>query len=267
MTEQIGNPASERAIIAGLIKHGMEAFIDVDDIIDTNVFTLEENQILYSCLKKVFENNSQIDFPSILSAAKDLGLEKAFEDRIPPNHVRSVMNLDVALENVRGHAVKVRKLEIARDIRTRAKRVITNVTEVTGEETVDQLISIGEKPFFELSASLNSSVEDKPINISEDIDSYICHLEENSSDMIGISSGFPRFDKAIGGGFRRKCVDLIAARPKTGKSMFADSVAIHISGKLGIPVLMLDTEMSKKDHHNRMLACLSGVEINKITNS
>ena len=48
MTEQIGNPASERAVIAGLIKHGAEAFIDVDDIIDINAFIVEENQILYS---------------------------------------------------------------------------------------------------------------------------------------------------------------------------------------------------------------------------
>ncbi len=264
MKETINNPASERAVIAGLIKHGSEAFIDVDDIIDTNAFIVEENQILYSCLKKVFESSSQVDFPSILSAAKDLGLEKAFEDRIPPNHVKAVMSLDVALENVRGHAVKLRKLEIARDIRTRAKRVISSVGEVTGDETVDQLISIGEKPFFELSSSLNSSVEDKPIKISEDIDDYICHLEENPSDMIGISSGFSRFDSAIGGGFRRKCVDLVAARPKVGKSMFADNVALHISSKLNIPVLVLDTEMSKEDHVNRLLANLSDIEINEI---
>ena len=47
MKETINNPASERAVIAGLIKHGSEAFIDVDDIIDTNAFIVEENQILY----------------------------------------------------------------------------------------------------------------------------------------------------------------------------------------------------------------------------
>lgn len=264
MVEQIGNSASERAVIAGLIKYGSEAFIDVDDILDVNVFVLEENQILYSCLKKVFENSSKVDFPSILSAAKDLGLENAFSDRIPANHIKSITTLDIALENIRHHAAKLKKLEIARDIRARAKRVISNISNATGDETVDQLINIGEKPFFELSSSLNSSVEERPINISEDIDEYISHLEENPSDMLGISSGFPRFDKAIGGGFRRKCVDLIAARPKTGKSMFADSVAIHISGKLGIPVLMLDTEMSKEDHLNRILANLSDIEINEI---
>ena len=48
MTEQVGNSASERAVISGLMQHGSEAFVDVDDIIDTNSFILEENQILYS---------------------------------------------------------------------------------------------------------------------------------------------------------------------------------------------------------------------------
>ena len=40
-------------------------------------------------------------------------------------------------------ALKLKKLEIARDIRTRAKRVISEISDVTGDETVDQLISIG----------------------------------------------------------------------------------------------------------------------------
>ena len=59
-------------------------------------------------------------------------------------------------------------------------------------------------------------------------------------------------------------MDLVAARPKVGKSMFGDAVAMHVAGNLNIPVLVLDTEMSKEDHYNRILASLSGVEINKI---
>ena len=265
MEEQIDNIASERAVIAGLIKHGSEAFIDVDDIIDVNAFTLEENQILYACLTKIFENSNEVDFPSILSAAKDIGLDVAFENRIPPERVRAVMNLDIAIENVRNHAVKLKKLEIGREVRRTAKRVISNIGNITGDETVDQIISIGEKPFFDLSSSLNNKIEDKPVAIGEGIEEYINHLIENPSEMLGISSGFPRFDKSIGGGFRRKCVDLIAARPKVGKSMFADNVGLHIASKLKIPVLMLDTEMSKEDHINRLLANLSDIEINEIS--
>ena len=47
--------------------------------------------------------------------------------------------------------------------------------------------------------------------------------------------------------------------------MFGDAVAMHVAKNLDIPVLVLDTEMSKEDHLNRMLANISGVEINSIS--
>jgi hypothetical protein len=107
--------------------------------------------------------------------------------------------------------------------------------------------------------------DNKPQIIGDDISEYVEFLKENPSEMIGISTGFPVYDEAIGGGLRRKCVDLIAARPKVGKSMFGDAVAMHVAKNLDIPVLVLDTEMSKEDHLNRMLANISGVEINSIS--
>lgn len=264
MDNEISNPASERAVIAGVFKFGSEAHVDVTDIIDISAFTIEENQILYKCMELVLQTSSKLDLPSLLSAADSLGLQSAFEKRIPPNHIRAITNFDVDLENVRHHAVKLKKLEIARDIRSRARKVISDISEVTGEETVNELISVGESPFFELSASLNNSVDDKPITLGLEVEDYITHLEENQCEMLGISSGLLHFDEAIGGGFRRKCVDLIAARPKVGKSMLGDNIGLHISGELNIPVLMLDTEMSKEDHWNRLLAHLTGIEINKI---
>ena len=87
--------------------------------------------------------------------------------------------------------------------------------------------------------------------------------EENKCDIIGIPTGFKRYDEAIGGGLRRKCVDLVSARPKVGKSVFADNVAFNISSS-GTPVLVLDTEMSKEDHLNRLIANISGVPINEV---
>lgn len=48
-----------------------------------------------------------------------------------------------------------------------------------------------------------------------------------------------------------------------GKSIFADNAALFVSN-LGIPVLMLDTEMRADDHWNRILANISGVKINDI---
>ena len=53
MDKPINNPASERAVLSGIIQHGSDAFIDVADIIDVPTVTVEENQIIYTCLKRV----------------------------------------------------------------------------------------------------------------------------------------------------------------------------------------------------------------------
>lgn len=262
--EKICSVASERAVLAGMLRHGADAFIDVDGIIDVGCFVFEENAIVYQCLKHVLENSSVSDLPSVLSAAQSLNLDSAFRDKVPDNYIKALTNFDVKLENVRNHGAKLRRLQVARDIRLRARKVISDISDVTGDETIDKLISIGESPFFELSTTLNSSVQDKPVSLGDGVDEYIKYLTENKCDMLGISSGYTRFDSAIGGGFRRKCVDLIAARPKTGKSMLADNVGFHIAANLNIPVLILDTEMSKEDHMNRLLSKFSSIPINDI---
>ena len=264
MASQINNSASEKAVLTGLLRHGIDAYIDVDDIINVNTFDFEENQILYSCIEKVLVDSSSVDLPSLLSAAKDLGLDSLLEEETAIAGIKSLIEIDIELANVRKHAVKLKKLEIARNIKSKVKQIISDISNVTGDESIDEILSIAESPIFAMSATLNGSVEDKPITLGKEVSEYVSHVEENPSSFLGLSSGFIRFDEAIGGGFRRKCVDLIAARPKVGKSMLADNVAIHISEKLNVPVLVLDTEMSKEDHFNRILANFSGININDI---
>ena len=247
MASQINNSASERAVLTGLLRHGLDAYIDVDDIINVNTFDFEENQILYTCIEKVLVDSSSVDLPSLLSAAKDLGLDSLLEEETAITGIKSLIEVDIDLANVRKHAIKLKKLEVARDIKSKVRQIISDISDVTGDESIDEILSIAESPIFAMSATLNGSVEDKPITLGKEVSEYISHVEENPSSFLGLTSGFIRFDEAIGGGFRRKCVDLIAARPKVGKSMLADNVAIHIAEKLNVPVLVLDTEMSKED--------------------
>ena len=81
---------------------------------------------------------------------------------------------------------------------------------------------------------------------------------------MGISTGYPVYDQAIGGGLRRGTVNIIGARPKTGKTLLSDNIGMHIASELNIPVLNLDTEMTADDHKHRSLAMLSEVAINDI---
>jgi replicative DNA helicase len=265
MSSVLNDAAAERAVLSGICQYGSEAFIDVDDVISPSAFVYESNQIIYKCLSKILETSKQVDISSILSAATELNFHEILNSKKELEYLRSVFNFPIHLENVRKHAVKIRKLEFARTVQKQIKQAYTDLSDVTGEETVDEIISLAESPIFELSNSIKQSGDDRPSLVSENIDEYIQHLEDNPVAMLGISSGFSRFDTAIGGGLRRKCVDLVAARPKIGKSMFGENVALHVAGNLDIPVLMLDTEMSKEDHINRIIANLSTVPINTVS--
>ena len=256
--------AAERAVLAGLCQYGLDCYLEID-FIDATHFSNEMNQIIFHCVHKAISENAKVELASILSAANNLGLYEAIHNPDEIAFVRSLFNFPIHKENVTSHAAKIAKIKLARDLKQTLKACEKELNSVTGEEDLIDLISKVEEPILDATSEVYQSSNKQTEILGSDIEDYLTYLSENISDTVGIPTGFDRYDMSIGGGLRRKCVDLIAARPKIGKSMFGDAVALNVSSKLNIPVLMLDTEMSKEEHLNRMLANLSGVEINKIS--
>jgi len=263
MSKRLGDQGAETAVLAGLFAYGLESYVEISDIIDHNSFCSQNNQLIYKCIEKILSKEASVDLPSLLSAADQLGFSETIQTKQELQYIKSLMDFPVNKDNVVHFAAQVKKFEFARKIRSIANKIGKDIEDINGDEDIDEIISIAEGPLTEFLRE--DDTRDKPEKIGEDVDEYIDFLVENKCDQIGIPSGFDRYDAAIGGGLRRKCVDLVSARPKVGKSVFGDNVAVHVA-KQGIPVLMLDTEMSKEDHLNRILSSLSGVPINEIAN-
>ena len=261
MTTKLADVGSERAVLAGLFQHGIDAYVELSDIIDHTTFTHANNQILYKCVARVIESNSKVDIPSILSAASQLKVGDVVNSKQELAYIKSLFDFPVEKENVLNFAVQIKKFDLARRIKGLVGRISKDIDKVEGTESVDDILSLIENPVMDFLREDDGG--EKPDRIGKEAQDYVNFLKENQCDIVGIPTGFPRFDAAIGGGLRKKCVDLVSARPKVGKSVFADNVAIHAASE-GIPVLMLDTEMSKEDHLNRILANLSGISINDI---
>jgi replicative DNA helicase len=259
------NLASERAVLAGLVQHGVDCLVDIEILIDEEVFSLDHNKILFKCLADALSKNDSIGFADILSSAKSLGLNEYVERPDVMKHANGIINTPIHLENVRSHAEKIRRLQFARNLQNQLRDIYRGLDEISGDESITEILSIAEAPIQETCMSYMKEDDTTPKPLGESLADYIEHVQNNKAENMGISTGFPIFDKSIGGGLRRKCVDLIAARPKVGKSCLADNVAVHVAKNLGIPVLMLDTEMSKEDHWNRIVANISGIEINDIS--
>ena len=259
--EKLSDIGSERAILAGLLQHGIEAYLTIADFITIDSFGHYNNQILFKCIEQVIKNDHKVDVPSILSVASQFNLSESINTPQELKYIKSLFDFPVEKDNVFNFGLQIKKFEFARKIKKLTEKIHKDVDNISGSESINEIIQILENPVTDFLREDDGG--DIPEKIGSEIKEYIQFLSENKCDIIGIPTGFNKYDEAIGGGLRRKCVDLVAARPKVGKSVFADNVALNVSSK-GIPVLMLDTEMSKEDHLNRLLANMSGVPINEI---
>lgn len=259
------DPAAERAVLAGICKYGEEAYLDIADIIQASSFTIDSNAMVFKCLKEICEKEHKptIDIASIYSISQELGFSHILSKKEEAQHLKAITDFPVSIENVRKFAAKIRKLEIARLLRTQLEKAQDKILDITGSESITSILSIAEDTVFNFTSLLNESSDNSPVTMGDGLDEYIKHLEENPIDQVGIPTGFPIYDQAIGGGLRKGTVNVIAARPKTGKTLLSDNMGFNVA-KFNIPVLNMDTEMTKNDHINRVLAMMTETEINSI---
>jgi replicative DNA helicase len=259
------DPSAERAVLAGICRYGEDAYLDVADIIQSSTFTIDSNGLIFTCLRTICERDHKptIDIPSIFSIAEELSFGHILNKKEEIQHLKAIIDFPVNIENVRKFAAKIRKLEIARLLRKQLENAQDKILEVTGSEPIASILGIAEDAVFNFSSLLNDT-DNHPVCFGQGIEDYLTELETKKVDQVGIPTGFPIYDQSIGGGLRKGTVNVIAARPKTGKTLLSDNMGQYIAHNVGIPVLNMDTEMNKQDHIHRILAMMTETEINAI---
>lgn len=255
--EILNDIAAERAVLAGLCQYGIEVYAELE-FLSSEHFYDTSNQILFQCIKACFDADLNIELSSIWSKSIELGFDEMINNDTEISYIRSLFNFPIHKNNVFIYAAKLAKIKLIKDAKFTLGKSLVEIDVLNGNEEISDILSAIENPIQSLISSVYNTSHNKPIKIGENIEEYIQTLIDNPSSIAGVSSGFPMFDQALGGGLRRKCFDVVGARTGVGKSMFADAVALHNASK-GIPVLMLDTEMDSEDHQNRLLANLSSV--------
>ena len=89
-------------------------------------FVVESNQIFYKCIREVLSESSSVDASSIIASASKLGFSDHVDKKKEIDYLRSIFNFPIHLENVRRHAIKLRKLEVAREV----KKDLYNVRQI-----------------------------------------------------------------------------------------------------------------------------------------
>lgn len=261
----LADVGTERAVLSGVCKFGKEGLSEVDDIINIYTFTDTSNQMLYKCLCEALRVNKTLDIAGLITASQDLSLyDVVAKSKKDLEYISSLFSFPIKFENLRTYAKRLGKLEFARKAQQKHKEAYDSLSEIKGTETLDTIVSMSEKPIFDLILDVNRGKSDSPETLTEGMDEYIEFLLNNVVENVGIPTPWPIYNAAIGGGLRRGGVTMIGARPKIGKSTLTKELALHTSNVLKIPTLVLDTEMDKKDQLIRSLASTSKIAINMI---
>lgn len=262
----LSDVAAEHAIISGIFQYGKDAYCEVGEYVDSTSFTIDLNQIIFTCMSYIYGDNidAKLDVHSILSAANELGLGNKLASE--NNYLQRAINLKVELPTVVKSAKKLKKLLIARNLLDTCDVIKDEVKHIKGDESISSILGIAENKILDFANNISGNNEDSIVTIGAQIEEYVEYLFYNPSEIVGISTGYPIFDKAIGRGVRKKTMSIIGARPGVGKTLLCDNIGMNVSGceKKPRPILVLDTEMDIQGHWPRLLANLSGVSIDCI---
>lgn len=252
---------AEQAIIAAIIKYGRDGFLDVCDIIDGDSFSEYRHAVFYNTFKDIFEGNNppeKADGATFLGAASQHGWRQDIVDN--KSYLSQLKSFDVDVSSVRRHAQTVKKNSIARELLERCHNIIGELQKVNGAtHTLEQILSTVEKPIYDFVASLDGN-NNGPQLLSDGLREYIDHLLNNPRDYVGIPSFCNLWNAASGGGYIEGQLSVYHARRGVGKSTFVLKEARHMAGNLGIPVLILDGEMTDVVAKERLLSAESSVK-------
>lgn len=257
----------ERAILAGITTYGAECFFQVEDILGINDFYWTYNQELFKIFTHLVHEDDikTFDIPSIQSTAKILGYNDFVCGGKRSEYLENIMEeSESSKENLIAIVVAVYKLSLARRGYCAAVKIQNNLKTITGAENIDDIIGQIEEPIFEFTSDITSQ-GGGVTSLGQTFKSVMKTLAETPQDIIGLPTGFPAWDSAIGGGFRPATVNVLGARAKVGKSFFCINIARNIAEN-GIPVLYLDTELTSETQLHRLTSLVSGVELNHVEN-
>lgn len=267
MSTEFINEDAENGIIAGILQYNYNVYLDIIDIVNHSHITDEVKSAIFESITHCYtiESNRKLDIHSVIAASHSIGLNHLLDTPESLKLIRSFGNYPIEEKTIILEAKKIRKLYQAKQYCLAMRKAATDLKNLSGEEDMSAIVELVEKPIFDLTAQLNDTDKSRgTLQIADGIDEILDNLENNPGGNVGIPSPFPKYNWCIGGGFTRGDVSILAARMKNGKSIMLDSIAQHVAGVLNIPVLNVDTEMSRQKHIYRILSSLSGVNTREI---
>ena len=216
-------------------------------IVTPDCFQLEAYRAIFTAALCLLEDGTPIDPVSIAATAKRQGVE------LPNKLLLELMEIVPTAANCVDYAHRV-----AEDARKRRIKALAERIQADGVSTSDELLAALQREVRAIQGSNYQRGLLSPVDTLRRFMDYVVKAGEKRDNFI--STGFPRLDDILGGGFIRGGLYILGARPAVGKSTFSLNLADGIAGNL----LFVSLEMSPEQILAKRVSRLTGYTASKL---
>ena len=248
---------SESAIIGSIFRepdriHEAMSLIDPEDLFSRDI------RIIYNAMIKLKHKDQPID---LITLADELKNQKKFDDVGGVYKLSTLEDYPTATA-IAFHCRKVRALAIKRKFIDKMQGIMNTAFDVNDDAST--LLDEAHSSVFQLMGEVDSNSKTVDVYSPEDMaqrgyKNAKARFEDPEGES-GYQTGFPLLDRYMK---RLRDVNCIAASTGVGKTGLSLNIALNLAIE-EVPVLYINLEMNIDEIITRVLAILSGVEIDKI---
>lgn len=261
---------AEKSTLSSLVQDPEERIHTVRVSLPPEAFHHECNRIFFEQLLAFVDANHPVDPVLFSNWLRDKGLLERVGGAPAVSEIFTFVPSPAHFEFYLDIVHKKWLTRCAIDAHSRAILDLQNFARDGEDRDVKDVILNGEAAVFRVVEASQKQGGIGPVHsavvVNEVVD-HVTQLQENKGRLMGMSTGWPDVDRAIGGqGLEPGDVFVIGARPKMGKTNVLCSMAKSIAVDQGIPTLILSLEMSRRRLWNRILFGGFDIETSKASN-
>lgn len=237
----------EQYLCGAILISGDAVMKAIRGIVTPDCFQLEAYRAIFTAALCLLEDGTPIDPVSIAATAKRQGVE------LSNKLLLELMEIVPTAANCVDYAHRV-----AEDARKRRIKALAERIQADEVSTSNELLAALQREAQAIQGSNYQRGLLSPVDTLRRFMDYVVKAGEKRDNFI--STGFPRLDGILGGGFIRGGLYILGARPAVGKSTFALNLADGIAGNL----LFVSLEMSPEQILAKRVSRLTGYTASKL---
>ncbi len=249
---------AETAVLGGMLID-RDAVSRAMEYLSDSMFYREANRRLYRAMVRLFERGDVID---VITVSEELKKTGELEAAGGFDYLATLVDAVPTAANLEYHARIVRDKALLRRLVEQSTQIIRDVYE-QGERDVDEILDQAEARIFQVAESHKREGFVWIKEILWEAFEHIEKLQESSSGVTGVPTGFPDLDRMTTG-LQKGDLCIVAARPSMGKTSWVMNVAANAAITHGIPVAIFSLEMSSQQLVQRLLCAEGRIDAQKL---